>query len=242
MIQPMKKTLKGFTLMETLLAISVVAILLTTFLAVFGPATSGIRRAVSVEDADRLATTLERELSILNKNEESDYNTAFEKAFEWIAGSSDLQNAVILFNYRGDPSQIQDGSPEPYLSDNGLPGQDYILTSTIGRLGTDNSELQQKMEAIDGRSFVVKMRQLIRNDDGSLSPEDSSDGSLTSFDGNSTNNPDEFEDAVIAFQAEFYLMPANSYQYATQNMSKGGSDYEKTLGQPLFTRNMAVRR
>ena len=31
-----------------------VAILLTAFLAVFGPATQGIRRAISVQEADRL--------------------------------------------------------------------------------------------------------------------------------------------------------------------------------------------
>lgn len=233
---------KGFTLMETLLAISVVAILLTTFLAVFGPATSGIRRAVSVEEGNRLATTLEQALGTLNEDEQSDYDTAFDKAFDWISGSSELGNAIILFNYRGDPSQITDGQPEPYTSNNGLPGQDYILTSTVERLGADSTSLEQKMSAVDGRAFVVRMRQLIREDDGSLTPTDSNDGSLISFDGNSASSAEEFEDAVIAFQAEFYVMPASSYQYASQNMARGGSDYERILGQPVLSRNMAVRR
>ncbi len=40
--------------MESVIAIGIVAILLTTFLAVFGPATQGIRRALSVQEADRL--------------------------------------------------------------------------------------------------------------------------------------------------------------------------------------------
>ena len=44
--------------MESVIAIGVVAILLTTFLAVFGPATQGIRRASSTQEADRLAATL----------------------------------------------------------------------------------------------------------------------------------------------------------------------------------------
>lgn len=236
------KTNKGFTLMETLLAISVVAILITTFLAVFGPATSGIRRAISVEDADRLMVALERELSILHPDEESEFDTAFEKAFVWISGSSDLQDAIILFNYRGDPSQINNGFPEPYTTNGGLPGQDYILTANVGRLSDTSSSLQERMEAIDGRSFAVRMRQLIRNEDGSLAPNDSDDGSLQSLGGVSASTSDDFEDAAIAFQAEFYLMPANSYQYATQVMPQGGNDFSRTLGEPLFTRNMAVRR
>ena len=60
-----KRSRNGFTLMETLLAIAVVAVLLSSFLAVFGPATSGIRQSISAQDADRLASALEHELSIL---------------------------------------------------------------------------------------------------------------------------------------------------------------------------------
>ena len=45
----------GFTLMETVIAIGVLAVLLTAFLAVFTPAAQGIRKAISAEDADRLA-------------------------------------------------------------------------------------------------------------------------------------------------------------------------------------------
>ena len=58
---------RGFTLMETVIAIGVVAVLLTTFLAVFGPAQSTIRRALSAQEAGRLTTSLERELSSLRQ-------------------------------------------------------------------------------------------------------------------------------------------------------------------------------
>ena len=57
----------GFTLMETVIAIGVVAVLLTTFLAVFGPASAGIRRALSAQEAGRLTNSLERELSSLRE-------------------------------------------------------------------------------------------------------------------------------------------------------------------------------
>jgi len=52
---------RGFTLMETVIAIGVLAVLLTAFMAVFGPATRGVRRSINVQEADRLAATLEKE-------------------------------------------------------------------------------------------------------------------------------------------------------------------------------------
>ena len=77
-----KQIRSGFTLMETLLAIAVTGILLSTFLAVFGPAANTIRRAISVQEADRLATALEQELSTLRQEEAGQFNTSFDKAFE----------------------------------------------------------------------------------------------------------------------------------------------------------------
>jgi prepilin-type N-terminal cleavage/methylation domain-containing protein len=84
----MKSTLirmrRGFTLMETVIAIGVLALLLTAFLAVFGPATTGLRKAISVQEADRLAAALERELVTLRPGTSSDYKTGFDKAYQWI--------------------------------------------------------------------------------------------------------------------------------------------------------------
>ncbi|MBK1833256.1 type II secretion system protein [Roseibacillus ishigakijimensis] len=231
----------GFTLMETLLAIAVVAVLLTTFLAVFGPATSGISRAISVQDADRLASALEKELSTLREDETGQYQTAFDKAFEWISSSGSLDSAVILFNYRGDTAQITDGRLEPYTNTQGSPGQDYLVQSAVRRLGGGDSDLEQLMEAVEGKVFVVRMRQLVRDADGGLVAAEAGEG-LVSAEGNSASNADSFEDAVIPFQADFYQLPANSYQYVSGPLSKGGSDFEGTLGSPLFSRSMAVRR
>jgi hypothetical protein len=114
------------------LAIAVVAVLLTSFLAVFGPATATIRRAVSAQDADRLVSALESELSTLRESERGvDRQTAFDKAFEWIQDSNSLSNAIVLFNYRGDTSEINDGELAPYTSENGAPGTDYTTQSAV---------------------------------------------------------------------------------------------------------------
>ena len=88
--------------MEVLLAITVVAVLLTTFLAVFGPTANTIRRTLSAQEADRLFSALEKEMSSLRADEIGQFDTPFDKAFDWVNNSSSLDSAVILFNYRGD--------------------------------------------------------------------------------------------------------------------------------------------
>lgn len=236
-----KNSRKGFTLMETLLAIAVVAVLLTTFLAVFGPATASISRAISVQDADRLASALEKELSTLREDEAGQYDTAFDKAFEWISTSGSLDNAVLLFNYRGDTGQITDGKLEPYTQSTGAPGKDYLVQSAVRRLGSSGNDLENLMEAVEGRAFVVRMRQLVRDSNGGLTAAEAGEG-LVSTSGGGASNASSFDDAVIAFQADFYLLPANSYDYVSGPLAKGGNDFQSTLGEPLFSRPMAVRR
>ena len=235
-----QRSRNGFTLMETLLAIAVVAVLLSSFLAVFGPATSGIRQSISAQDADRLASALEHEMSTLRESETGTYTTSFDKAFDWISTSGDLSNAVILFNYRGDTSISTDGEMNPYTGDIGSPGQDYLVQSAVRRLGS-STDLEEFLAAVDGRSFVVRMRQLVRDSDGSLIPATAGDP-LVSVDGVTASSSDDFDDAVLAFQAEFYLLPANNFSYLNNTLAGSGSDFETTLGNPIVTRNIAVRR
>jgi prepilin-type N-terminal cleavage/methylation domain-containing protein len=76
----------GFTLMESVIAIGVLAVMLTAFMAVFGPATRGIRRAINVQEVDRMTSALENELSTNRPGAPtgSEALTSFHKAYDWI--------------------------------------------------------------------------------------------------------------------------------------------------------------
>src|SRR5688572_30593589 len=123
---------RGFTLMETVIAIGVLALLLTAFLAVFGPATTGLRKAISVQEADRLAAALERELVMLRPGGTEDYKTGFDKAYEWIEKVSSGSETVMLYQYRGQPNSLrQDGTMEPYTAGGGVAGKDFVVQPMV---------------------------------------------------------------------------------------------------------------
>ncbi|MDA0767076.1 MAG: type II secretion system protein [Verrucomicrobia bacterium] len=229
---------KGFTLMESVIAIGIVAILLTTFLAVFGPATQGIRKAISIQEADRLASALERELQVLRPESDKNFDTAFDKAFSWIQDSGKDVNpsAVFLYNYKGDPTQMRsDGTMEPYTGVTGEPGKEFILQPSVRRIG--DSELKDDLEAVVGPIYFVKATQLVF-DNGSLTlgtpgqivdPHGGAGGALDS---------NSYPEAVIAYNAQVYLLRSNTFQY----VERFDPTDKEVLGQPLFSRNLAVRR
>ncbi|MBK1826969.1 type IV pilus modification PilV family protein [Haloferula rosea] len=232
------RTNRGFTLMETVIAIGVLAVLLTAFLAVFAPAAQGIRKAISVQEADRLAYTLERELVTLRSGDSDDYKTGFEKAYEWIIDSNDSSKALLIYQYRGDPNSLRsDGTMEPYTG-NGVAGQDFIVQPVVRP--KDSTELEDDLKAIEGRVYTVQMTQLVFNG-GQLAkgtageivdptPGDGDSGGGSGVDG--------YPEAVIAFAAEFYAVPNSSYSYITTKINAATFANAK----PIFTRNLAVRR
>lgn len=231
---------RGFTLMETVIAIGVLALLLTAFLAVFGPATSNLRKAISVQEADRLAAALERELVTLRPGGDSnDFRTGFEKAYEWIRSSPDSANAVLLYQYRGDPSQLRpDGSMEPYTQNGGVAGRDFIVQPAVRQ--RDDVLLLEDLQALDGRIFTVKLTQLVfsggqltRGAAGEITDPTPDDGDAAGGAG-----ADGYPEAVIAFAAEFFLLPNSSPDF----VKPGGRFDPARLTKPVFTRNLAVRR
>ena len=134
---------RGFTLMETVIAIGVLSVLLTGFLIVFIPAADGIKKSIHAQDADRLVSALENELTTVRNDETDDYSTGFAKAFDFIKGSTgpitDNQDtaagtktdtSILLYHYRAKPGgglRI-DGTPPPVPSTAGLKaGSDYVL-------------------------------------------------------------------------------------------------------------------
>ena len=236
-----RKQASGFTLMESVIAIGILAVLLTTFMAVFGPAMQGIQRAISAQEADRLVSALERELQIL-REEEQDYDTAFEKAFNWILKSGEDGTGVLLYNYRGDPSKITDGRMEPYTKElTEEAGEVYLLQAGIRR--QIDPLLQAELEEVEGPVYYVRMVQLVF-EDGTLTkgmpgeivdPHEGSEG---------LSDPDQYPEAVIAFSADFYVLKSNSRNYVEKLTFEDKNDDGRPdgLGRPLFTRNLAVRR
>jgi len=240
------KTKRGFTLVETVIAMGIITIMITAFLAAFGPAVQGIRKSMSAKEANRLATTLENELSVLRPDEagSSGYKTAFEKAFEWIEDSTNStkgnDDMVLIYQYRGDAeSPRDDGTLNPYTANDAddLPGKGYVIQSVVRRLGDDEVDEELVPGVLEGRVFYARMTQLIFNDQGELIVSDNNQNKIREpRSPNAVKNYEDYPEAVIAFQAEFYVMKSSLSAYI-----KNGFEPDKR-GKPVFTRNMAVRR
>jgi prepilin-type N-terminal cleavage/methylation domain-containing protein len=228
----------GFTLLETVIAIGVLAVLLTAFMYVFGPAMACIRKSINSQEADRLATTLERELGTLRTGQQSaDVKTGFDKAFQWVKQSSDVNNALLIYQYRGDPSkQRSDNSLEPVTRTNVTAGVDYVVQPMLRRLS--DPLFVKDLAAVQGPVFVVKCTQLVYDKANGLVA--GSAGEIRDpLDGTPVAAASEFKEAVVAFSAEFYSVPGNNEAFLLgQNFKKRFTSKAK----PMFTRNLAVRR
>ena len=231
----------GFTLLETVIAIGVLAVLLTGFLAVFGPAAMGIRRSLNAQEADRLSTSLEREMVTLRENEDTTtIKTGFDKAFVWIEESANAKDAVFAYQYRADPdSRRRDETLTPMANPKGQPGKDYIVLPMVRRLS--DPLFFEDLPAIEGGIFLVKCTQLIFDEkDQLVADPDKYGGKISDPTTRTTvSTSARYPDAVIAFAAEFYSMPTTSVSYYRGDAFK--KRFEK-VDNPVFVRNLAVRR
>lgn len=244
---------RGFTLVETVIAMGIIAILMTAFIGAFGPAVKGVQKSVSKRDINRLAATLEADFSYLKSgDEQTDYDTAFHKAYEWIeaSGSDSLDDALLIYQYRGDPSSLRDDqtlSPQTDTSSQ-IPGEDYVLQSVIRRLG--DSEVSEELQpgVVVGRVFYVKLTQLIFDETGLvlgtageiIDPTLDSSGAREDV-----SSYEDYPDASLAFEAEFYVLKSNIYSYVSNsfNLSDGNNDgHPDATGRSIFTTNMAIMR
>jgi prepilin-type N-terminal cleavage/methylation domain-containing protein len=224
----------GFTLLETVIAIGVLAVLLTGFMVVFAPAADGIRKSINVQQADRMASALEQELVTPRAGEK----TGFDKAFGWIKDSNTEATALLAYQYRGKigGTPRSDGSPVPVADLTGKPGEDYMVVPMVRQ--KKDGEFYKDLEALEGAVYLVKATQLVF-DNGQLKtgtagkifdPKDKTKESISA---------DVYPEAVIAFAADFYLMPAKSAAYFKSTTFTSGFPKLKS---PVFTRNLAVRR
>lgn len=228
---------RGFTLLETVIAIGVLAVLLTGFMVVFAPAAEGIRKSINVQQADRLASALELEFTSLRDKEVTVHKTGFNKSFDWIKTSNDVGNAVVVYQYRGQLGDMRDdGTPSPLESLNEkLPGKDYVVVPVVRKVGSEN--FKKDLKAIEGAVYLVKCTQLVFQG-GEL--KKGQPGKIIDPKGTKeSDSGDLYPEAVIAFSADFYLMPATSESYFT-----GDAFRQKfaNVRNPVFSRNLAVRR
>lgn len=227
--------------METVIAIGVLAVLLTGFIIVFAPAAAGIKKSVNLQAADRLTSTLEQELVTLRKGQESaTIITGFDKAFEWIKNSNapSANDALLAYQYRGSlTARRDDGAPEPVLAATGVPGEDYMVQSMIRR--KSDAKFIEDLAALDGGVYLVKCTQFVFDTDGKLvlgtagqiaNPKNSATVIATA---------DLYPEAVIAFSADFYSLPQKSKAYFEGTAF--AATYTK-VKKPIFTRNLATRR
>lgn len=253
------KLKNGFTLLETVIAIGVLAVLLTGFMVVFAPAAAGIRKSINVQEADRLASTVEQELVTLREPDKTTgITTGFDKAFYRIKGSTgqvqagkdagDPKGALLVYQYRGKMSDSlrADNTPAPQVEIKGMsPGKDYTVIPMMRR--QNDPLFQDDLKALEGNVFLVKCVQLVFKGNG-MEPIDVR-GTIKNPKPSGTTDPDykagpftdpaDYPEAVIAFTADFYSLPSRAPGYFS---GAAFGNYYKSAKTPVFSRNLAVRR
>ncbi|MFD2159981.1 type II secretion system protein [Rubritalea tangerina] len=246
---------RGFSLVEVVIAIGIVAVLLTTFMAVFGPAQKNINRALGVADANRLVTTLENEMAVLREGEETEYvdangnASAFEKAFQWIKDSATESSALVVYQYQAVPdSENADGTLKAadlalVKDESKFAGVDYI-TQTVARCISRNASsfMQDELAPgiVQGKVYAVRMTQLVKGTNSGDGLVLGTPGTIANPVDSDVSNPTDsatYDDAYITLQVEFFPLNNNLYDYVT-----GGSWEFDKLGAPVATQNIAVRR
>jgi prepilin-type N-terminal cleavage/methylation domain-containing protein len=235
---------RGFTLLETVIAIGVLAVLLTGFMVVFTPAAEGIRKSLNLQQADRMASSLEQELVTLRGTEAGNYKTGFNKAFDWIRRSNPTSklstDALLVYQYRGDVTNLRtaDRTPTPVTALAGKsPGKDYVVVPMC-RLRSDTL-LASDLAAVEGAVYLVKPTQLVFTGGQLAAGTAGVIADPKAVPPVAVASADLYPEAVIAFSADFYIMPAKTAAYFTSTAFTSRFD---TFKNPVFSRNLAVRR
>jgi prepilin-type N-terminal cleavage/methylation domain-containing protein len=241
-----KRFPSGFTLTETIIAIGVLAVLLTGFIAVFTPAAQGIRNSINSQKADRLASALEAELVTLRTGQDSpNPATGFDKAFNWIKEGNAPATAILVYQYRGNPASTRaDGTPDAMATITGEPGKDYIVQSMVRRVNDAN--LASDLLAVEGSVFFVKPKQLvfsagqmIHGTAGTITNPTPLPTRVPPYPPTPTNAND-YSEALLPFYAEFHSVPTKTLSYLQGPAFS--TRFNDTTKKPVFTRNLAVRR
>ena len=236
---------RGFSLIETVIAIGVVAVLLSGFLIVFAPAAAGIKESINSKAATRLVNTLEQELvSLRGTDQRAAYGTGFDKAYDYIKESAgvDPDNAILVYKYRASLTATRDdGTPEPVNDIDGLsPGEDYVVRNMMRRKSDPNfiNPATGDITAIEGPVYLVKCTQLILSNTGELEPATAGQIANEADPTTGVDDPDQYNHAVVAFVGDFYSLPSRGVTFFDSQFDTVFINVRR----PAFSRNLAVRR
>ncbi|MDB4739330.1 prepilin-type N-terminal cleavage/methylation domain-containing protein [Akkermansiaceae bacterium] len=228
----------GFTLVEVVIALGILVVMITGFMAVFGPAAQTIKKTLSTDEASRLQATLELELRTVRQGRESRryQGDPFQKAIDWIAQSEEAGETVIIYKYRGIPGKFRnDGTLEPADRTLAIAGRDFLVQPMVRRLS--DPLFEEDLQGVEGRVFFVKLRQLVYEGQGlrvSEEPGTIVDPNVPGQD--FAQSPGSYPEAVIAFEAEYYSLPTTTFSYLSSAFDPNN------FTRPIFARNLVVRR
>jgi len=236
----------AFSLTETVIAMGVIAVLVTAFVVTFGAAGDAIKRSIDMSEVQKVSTALHSELHTLRNEESKKYASAnpFNKAFEWLQKGSSEKNAVVIYTYRGDLKQLRpDGSFKPLKTADVVPGQGSITCMGV-RLASDpllKEDLAARVDSI----FVCRLRQLVWDEQKGSWSVSNSKGISSPYGGELISNANDFycKDAKskqpwggeLSMQAEFWTV-------ASVNDQTLKHLYSNKAPKPIFVTNLAVRR
>lgn len=222
---------RGFSLVEVALAVTIVSIVILAAIGLLVPAQRAIDDVLGTDQATRLRTEIEKELSVVRPGE--NYTSGFDKAYKIVQKSGEADGLLCAFFYRsekptgaaGSGATQTDGRLKPYAGaiDDKRPGEDYLVQAAVMPLSKFESE-QQLRDAIEGRLFLVRLTYL----KGLLPPE-----SDAAFGG---ANSDAFPEAVIPATAEFFV--ADDVDAAATSFER----IKKGFIKPVLTLNLGFNR
>ena len=231
------KPSKGFSIVEVAIAMGVVTLMLTTFLGIFGPAQKSVQRALNTKDINAMKDAIANELAFLRPTD-TDFDTSFDKAEDYITGSHTEASAVLIYRYKALPSEAGNTSGIfPAFAGIGIPGKDYIIQTAVRKVGKDDNLITSELtpESIEGPVFAVRMTQLVNDNSGSLVLSSSVDSLLNPEDGSTFT--DDYPDVVISYRAEFFQLPSNLAGFVNS-----GSWSFSNIGSPVVSANLTARR
>jgi len=193
---------RGFTLIETALAVVIVAIVLLAAIGLLIPAQRAIDDVLTADQATRLLNEIEKEMAVVRPNETANFTTGFDKAYRAANQHAAEDGVLAVFFYRaqkptagGGTGGRTDGRLAPFTGDivTSRAGDDYVLQAAVMPVAAYNNDIALK-DALDGGLFLARLVPL-----EGLLPE-TSEQYLK-------NNPDPngYPEAVIPAAVEFYV-------------------------------------